>query len=125
MEILAAQNDLTLMKSRRAFPVSQAAWDKAAIAQVSPGLQVGWHDGGLHPETGAIALVNQAGPHTDLIGELIRVTRTALDGSERSVVVYVYDSAAGDVDVSLTRRAFLAIGLLANEYVVGRVEIVA
>lgn len=122
---LKDQVDPKLMMSRRAFPVSQLAWAGAPVRQVGSELAIGWHDSSATGETGAIALVNQTGNYLDLIGEIIRVTTTTPGGRERSSLVYVYEMASLDVDISLSRRAFLALGLLPTESLLGKVETIA
>lgn len=120
----AVQLDLDLMNSRRAFPEAQALFDGAALSLVAEGAKIAWHGSDLHPETGCIALVREDGPHVDLIGEIVKVSRT-LPTKRRTVFAYVYATAAIDADLSLARRTFMGLGILANESLDCRLEIIA
>lgn len=104
---------------RRAFAEAQALFDGERIAVVGR-VAVGWHDTAVQPETGSFAVVRVGGPHTGLLGEVIRVTR-----GDRSVLAYVLGSAGVPTDISLARRAFFALGLLASESLDCSVEVVA
>jgi hypothetical protein len=119
---LAEQNDLDLMLSRRALSVSQAAWEGEARAVEAVSAKVGWHGSQTHKETGAIALVPLEGPLSSLVGEIVRVTRLGGSPAPRSVLLYVYTRIDTDFDLTITRRAFQELGLLANESIEARVE---
>lgn len=107
---------------RRAFPEAQRLFDEAG----SPGarwpgqLDTGWHSSSVHEETGAFALVRSGAGLDDLIGEVIEV-RT----DYRSVLVYVLASRDIEQQLSLTRRAFLALALLTKESISTAVRVVA
>lgn len=122
LDPITAQLEPELMASRRAFPVAQALLAGGAQRTAAAAAQVEWHDSVEHPETGAVALAPISGEFSDLVGEIVKVTRT--DGG-RSVYVYVVGSTdlPDGVALSLARRPFLALGLLANEYLVCTVEV--
>lgn len=70
----------------------------------------GWHDSTLDAERGAFAIVSQDGPLADMVGERLAVSRRDL-GVARTVYVYVHsDSNTITEELSLTRRAFMALG---------------
>lgn len=104
---------------RRAFPEAQRLLEGPPSRVVAAAAAVGWHGTSADPETGAAAVVRSGGPYEDLIGEVLRVS-TALTGA------YVYVVGRADVvtDLSLARRAFLAVAPLAEESVTMAVEVV-
>lgn len=118
---LAEQNDLDLQLSRRALSISQEAWEAEARALVAVSAQIGWHGSKTHKETGAVALVPLEGEFSDLVGDIIRVTRLG-NGPQRSVIVYVVGRVDTELDLSIARRPFQELGLLANESIAARVE---
>lgn len=85
----------------------------------------GWHGTGADPETGAFCVVRTGGPLSDLVGERLQVTYAGA-GPARRVVVYCHDEQAFpvefDEDLSLTRRAFMALAPLASDSVPVTVE---
>lgn len=100
-----------LLDGRRAFPVAQQLFAGALLRQVSGFVSVGWHDTETHPEAGSFAVVKLRGAYDDeLIGEVLEVR-----AGHRSVFVYVVGAADVDFELSLSRRAFLALGVLAND----------
>lgn len=106
---------------RRAFPQAQELLAGSPLGNTVL-LQVGWHDTGLHEETGAFALVRDGAGLDDLIGEIVRVSYL-----DRHVFVYVLQAVPlPDVtpDVTLVRRAFMAIGRLSLEVVTAAVVVV-
>lgn len=120
---LAEQVDLDLQLSRRAMIVSQEAWDGPARSVASPAATVGWHGTDVNRETGAVALVTMDGPLSDLVGDIVRVTRIRGGVTRRSVMVYVIDRVDAEVAMSLSRRAFQELGILANESIDALVEV--
>lgn len=114
MSVTDDQLDHDLMIARRAFPVAQELLAGPVLRTESESAAVGWHDTGVSPETGSIALVPEDGDLVDLVGHLVRVDRH-LAGSTRTVYAYVYGTAAIADDLSLSRRCFLGLGILANE----------
>ena len=87
---------------------------------------VGWHHTKADPEWGAFAIVNQDSELADLLGERIKVTVRAGEGGhriDRSVVAYVHNRGELFDDLSLTRRLFMELGLLASDNVTATVEV--
>jgi hypothetical protein len=86
--------------------------------------EVGWHGTLINRETGSFAVVRTSGPFGNLIGERIKLT---VRGTQiRSVCVYVNGSTDRiPVDLSLTRRAFLALALLSSESIYANLEVLS
>lgn len=82
---------------------------------------IGWHGSFLDGESqgGSFGIVNTEGSLTDLLGERVKVTY-----GKRSVVVYVHRAVDLDAaeDLSLSRRAFMALAPLPTDELVVRVE---
>lgn len=107
-----------LLIVERAFPEAQRLL--AGIPERSLGeLRIGWHDTVARPETGAAAAVRTGSALEDLVGEVLRVAVGA-----RSAYVYVAGAADLATDLSLARRAFLALAPLSTESVTAHVEVV-
>lgn len=70
----------------------------------------GWHGTRLHPEVGSFALVDSDGPLASLVGDRLRIT-----SGFTSIFVYVVGETELEDDLSLTRRAFLALSSLADD----------
>ena len=80
-----------------------------------------WYGGKLSEEQGSNALVRSDGPLADLVGERLLVSDPA---GGRSVAVYCHaENSQVRTDLSLSRRAFLAIGYLADEVLDVTVEV--
>jgi len=123
-EFIDEQNDADLQLSRRALYVSQAAWDGPAISTAASAAEIVWHGSDAHKETGAMALAPLDGALSDLVGNIVRVTR--IEGfRRRSVCVFVFATVDMEADLSLARRPFMELGLLANESIECLVEVVA
>ena len=114
----AKATDLARLNARLAFPQSQLALAPmgGGGATVLLDARVGWHGSLLAPETGAFCLVCQEGRLAGRIGELLEVGQPG-----RSVIVLVDGSVGLPGDLSLSRRAFLALGPLAVDELVVRV----
>ena len=85
------------------FLTAQQALDtQAEINQRSA--VCGWHGLSFDPAEGSFCIVKRDGEFTDLIGE-----RVAVHNGDKRVVAYVHTD--GDIleDISLTRRAFMAL----------------
>lgn len=84
----------------------------------------GWHGLKFDLQRGSFAIVARDGPLADLVGERVRVRRTGY--RPRAVYVYVHDEALleGDEDISLPRRQFMALDLLAKTTLEVVVEVV-
>lgn len=122
---VAAQVLPELMAVRRAFPVSQDLLAGPTERQVSDGASIGWHDTEVCTELGAVAVVPPEGEFSGLVGDVLvvkHVTPTVI----RGVYVYVVGTSAEIVDdLSLGRRAFLALALLSSESLTCSVGVVA
>lgn len=80
-----------------------------------------WHHTTLDPHEGAFALVRSGGPLEELVGDVIRVSHGG-----RSLYAYVVDATDDlDADLSLARRAFLALDDLSLDEVSVTVEVTA
>lgn len=104
--------ELEIAQGRRALPETQRIWAVSPVVRIPRQVEVGWHepydlDQAALRETGAFAVARTGGTQEDLIGELVIVAA----GSAR-VVVYCLGRAGVDQDLSLTRRAFLALSPL-------------
>lgn len=121
---ITAQVIPELMIARRAFPVSQELFSGPVLREASPSAQIGWHDSEICAEAGAIAIVPEDGDLTELVGELV-VVKHHLPAEIRGVFVYVLARGAVQGDLSLSRRAFLHLGLLSLEAIECTVEVLA
>jgi hypothetical protein len=117
---MAERPEQEILWGERAFGEAQRLLDGASRRPLSGLLEVGWHASSKHPLVGCFAIVATGGAFTDLIGEVLRVTYEG-----RSVLVYCVGSRDIDVDLSLSRRPFMAIGLLASDGLPCTVEVVA
>lgn len=108
-----------LLDSRRAWPESQRIFRGAALRRLPTRVEVGWHFNEVDPEQGAVAVVRDGAGLDYLIGEILRVAI-----GTRQAFVWVRGARGVPHDLSLTRRAFLAIGLLSHESLACVVEIV-
>ena len=104
---------------RRAFPEAQKLLAGPVSRQVTAATQIGWHDTSANGETGAAAVTRRGGPYEDLIGEVVKVTT-----EWGSAYVYVVGRADVIEDLSLARRAMLAVAPLAEESVTASIEVV-
>ena len=78
----------------------------------------GWHGTRTDPNRGWFAVVAQAGPLADLLGERVRVTAAG-----RSLCALVVDSRDVAEDISLARPAFARLAVLSTEQLTVRVEV--
>lgn len=105
----AEETEMEIVTGRRSFIAAQALFSGGPVGK-SQKLSVGWHDTSVNPETGSFAVVQATAGLDDLVGEIIRVTN-----NRREVFVYVLDTADVPVQVSLARRAFVALYRLTVE----------
>lgn len=117
--------------------LARLPWDQAQIALGMGGeisasrvpATAGWHGASIDPETGAFCIVRSDGPLASLVGERLRVTYR--QGTlARQVVVFCHDlqdfgEQASDEDLSLTRRAMLALAPLALDSITVDVAVMA
>lgn len=108
-----------LLDSRRAWPEAQRIFKGPALRRLPSRAEVGWHGNEVDIEQGACAVVRAGAGLDDLIGEVLRVSI-----GSREAFVWVRGSRGVPHDVSLTRRAFLALGLLSHESIACVVEVV-
>lgn len=97
------------MAARRAFPKAQELLASTPLRPAPDLTACGWHGTSVHREDGAFALVNLGKPGLDeaYVGEVIRVRF-----EDRSCLVYVIGARDLPWDLSLTRRAFMALSPL-------------
>ena len=110
--------------ARLGFVTAQEEHAKHGVIPKPALVNIGWHGTGFDEEQGSFALVHDDGALAPLIGYHIRVRAR---NSTRNVILYVHagaDELDDDIDVSLTRRAFMEVGLLSSDYVLGYVEVV-
>lgn len=89
----------------------------------------GWHGTSVDPERGAFCIVRSDGPLADLVGERVRVTLRQ-GTRERVVTLYCHDEQpfpleAAQEDLSLTRRAFLALAPWSTDSLAVSVEVLS
>ena len=111
--------------SRLGFPSAQAKLGETGPTGERFRANVSWHGTRLDPEPqgGSSALVQLDGDLAGLLGERIRLTY-----GRQSVVAYVVrstDIGIEGVDISLSRRAFAALGRLSLESLPVTVEILS
>lgn len=103
----------------RAFPKAMALISSQPESRVGDFVTVGWHSLDVDPATGPAGVVRIGGPlDPDLIGEVLRLT---FEGHE--LFVLVLGARDVDADLSVSRRAFMELGLLARETVDAVVEV--
>lgn len=116
--------------ARLPWDVAQAALGSAGTIAASRQTAVaGWHGTSTDPEAGSFCIVRSDGPLADLVGERVRVTYR-VGTLARAVALFCHDeqdfgAAAADEDISLTRRAFMALAPLALDSVTVEVEVLA
>lgn len=110
-----------VLASLRAFATAQRLLAGVPEVRLSGVVPVGWH--GTEVEELPVALVRRGGLYEELVGEIVRVSR----GARTPIFAYVYGARTLPVavELSLPRRWFLAIGLLALESADCIVEVVA
>mgnify|MGYP001178067294 CR=1 FL=1 len=124
----AEQEIPDLIMARRPWNVAQEAFGRAGVVAGSRRFATaGWHGPFTDPEAGSFAIVRSDGPLADLVGERVRVTYRA-GTLARSVAVYVHDEHdfgedAADEDISLARRAMLALAPLRLDSIPVEVEV--
>jgi hypothetical protein len=110
-----------LMWAQRAFPKAQQLLAATgAPTRRLPGLvDIGWHGTEVEPIAGAVGVIGLGGDQ-DLLGEVVRVSN-----GTRSIYVYLLGVRAVPTPYSVSRRAFLGLGLLAIERLACVVEVIA
>lgn len=112
--------ELELLWAVRAFPESQRIFEATGVpGRRLPGLvDVGWHGTETEPIAGATCVLGVGGDQA-LRGEVLRISR-----GPRRVFVYVLGVRAVPVPYSISRRAFLGLGLLALDSIPCVIEVV-
>lgn len=108
------------MMGRRAFATAQALFEGVSQTRLAGTPAVGWHGTDVDPETGSFAVVAAGSEYEELIGEIVCIERGG-----REVYAFVLGARAVPVDISITRRCFLALGTLGIESLRCVVEVVA
>jgi hypothetical protein len=111
-----------LLISRRAFPEAQKLLMGTPTNEPAQVLDVGWHSNDVDPEGGSSAVVREGAGLDEWFGKVLRVSSTVR--TDRHVFVYVLGSRGVPADLSLSRRAFLALGLLSLDSLSCVVEVV-
>lgn len=108
--------------ARTAWPTAQMLLDSGVLVSPTFDTAATWHGTSVDPNRGAFAVVKAGGPLADLVGERIKVTTVGV--RPRSVLVYVFAAVTAlDADLSLARRAFSELELLAADDVDVHVEV--
>lgn len=109
----------SVLDGRQAFLDAQEAFpgDSVALGFYS----VSWYGSSVSDERGSFGIVDPAMALADAVGEIIEVTY-----SKRKVRVYVIGSQGNlGTDLGITRRAYLALGLLAVDPISAQIGVVA
>lgn len=112
------------MVARLALAESQRLRAHAEPEGTAVFASAGWHDTAFDPNRGAYAIVRSDGPLADWVGEWVRVTAAGVTRT-RAVTVYVVDEGQPIEDISLSRRAFLALAPLASTELDVTVQVMA
>lgn len=104
--------------ARRAFPKAQELLAGEADHLLGR-ISLGWHHTDISPEAGSFCIVRRGGPYEDLLGDILILTV----GLRAPIYVYVLNTAPIVADISLARRAFLALGRLSHDRIQARVEV--
>jgi hypothetical protein len=84
----------------------------------------GWHGTVVDPNRGSFAVVRNGGPLADLVGERLKLT--TVGNNARTCLVYVFQGVSSlEHDISLARRAFASLELLAKDTVDVKIEVLA
>jgi hypothetical protein len=111
---------LELESSRRAFPESQRLLGAPVERRLEGTVDLGWHGTETSDESGAVAVARLGGPYEEvLVGEVLRFSTGV-----RECYVYCWETADIPWDLSVSRRAFAALGGLFHESLVVTVEVV-
>ena len=113
-------NEPEIIDARKSFLDAQGALGGVAAERMNDTYVCGWFGTGLVEDRGSFAVVDEAGPLAELIGDRLRVIH-----GQRTVVVYCFGSTDLDTDLAIARRAFAAIELLAVEEITVEVEVLA
>lgn len=127
--LITPQADFPVMEEEQVAVLPWPDGQRVLQQPGSEGLAIpascGWHGSAFDPERGAFGIVASDGPLADLVGERLKVTRRDVSPA-RTVWVYVHaDSETLTEELSLSRRAFMALGDLALDSVQVSVDTVS
>jgi hypothetical protein len=115
---VTTQLEVEIMAGRRVFATAQALLSGGPIAGLaSQRLSVGWHNSSVNSESGSFAVVAQNGGLDDLVGEIVSIKY-----SNAIIYAYVLTTADVPVQLSVTRRLFLAMNRLTLESITADVR---
>lgn len=104
------QYETELVIGRRSFASAQAAFSLfQGVQSIHTLVSLSWHGTNTDVNEGSFAVVQTGSALEELVGEIVRVKVDA-----RSVYAYVVTAADISVDMTLARRPFMAVGLLAQ-----------
>jgi hypothetical protein len=112
-------NEPEVLDARQCFADAQRSLEGVTEARIGAFHTCGWYGTEVNDERGSFALVDEAGPLADLIGDRLRIRY-----DRREVYVYCFGSTDLPVDVAITRRAFARLDLLAKDEINVIVEVV-
>lgn len=108
----------SVLDGRQAFLDAQAAFAGTVIPLGF--FTVSWYGTAVSDERGSFGVVDPTMGLADAVGEIVRVTY-----GSRGVSVYVIGSQDGlGTDLGITRRSYMALGLLAVEPITATVGVV-
>lgn len=115
-----------LHTARLGFQTAQARLGRLGQVGERRVVALGWHGTSVDDERGSVAIVRPGSELADdLVGTFVRVSPLA--DRRRSVIAFVHassDELDEDVDMSLSRRTFMAVGLLSEDLLDGVIEVV-
>lgn len=114
------QFEQEIQDATRAYPEAQRLLGGVPLRRLPARVDVGWHGTSTEPIAGATCVISDDSGLDDLIGEVLKIS-----SGQRSTFVYCLGSRSVPQPLSLSRRAFLSLGLLALESLPCLVEVVA
>lgn len=113
-------NELEVWYARLPWEQSQRVFSGTSpVAGSATAATVAWHGTALSAERGAFAAARAGGPFDAWVGERVKITARR---TRRAVYVYVNDLVDIDQDLSLPRRAFMALASLPHDELAATVE---
>jgi hypothetical protein len=103
--------------ARRAFPRAQLLLASPVAAPLSAAVSVGWYSAAVGDQ-GSLAVARRGGAYEGYVGEVLR-----FEVEDRAVFALVDGVAEVDEDLSLARRAFFDLDLLARKTAVASVSL--
>jgi hypothetical protein len=109
---------IEVLLARQGFPDAQVAM--LGAQKLVGFFHASWYGTNTDDERGCFAVVDELGPLTNYVGDFVYVSN-----GKRGVYVYVIGSKRALLsDIALTRRAFMAISLLAVDPIYAKVSVV-